>query len=143
MDNTAILLGRALMIFALSTAVVGGVAIIQALARHHTGTARAREVELALGLTRAQQTAARLLSGLLPAGVATILATIGALAATRIEPIGAIHLYEPHPGPAVERGGPRHRHRGCVRRRPRRHGPHRRAPPIDVAPMPRCGRAPS
>ncbi|MET0903272.1 MAG: FtsX-like permease family protein [Acidimicrobiales bacterium] len=100
-DNTAILLGRALMIFALSTAVVGGIGIVQALARHHTGTARAREVELALGLTRAQQTSARLLTGLLPAGLATILATIGALGATRIEPIGAIHLYEPHPGPAA------------------------------------------
>ena len=73
-DNTALLLGRALMMFALSTAVVGGVAVIQALARHHTATARAREVEQALGMTRAQQTSARLLSGLLPAALATIVA---------------------------------------------------------------------
>ena len=70
-DNTALLLGRALMLLALSTAVVGGVAVTQALARHHTATARAREVEQALGMTRAQQTSARLLSGLLPAALAT------------------------------------------------------------------------
>ena len=38
-DNTALLLGRALMLLALSTAVVGGVAVTQALARHHTATA--------------------------------------------------------------------------------------------------------
>ena len=55
-DNTALLLGRALLLLALSTAVVGGVAVTQALARHHTATARAREVEQALGMTRAQQT---------------------------------------------------------------------------------------
>jgi len=100
-DNTALLLGRALMIFALAAAVFGGVAVTQALARHHTATAQAREVEQALGLTRAQQTAARLLSGLLPAGLATVLAAIGAVAAAGIEPIGAIDLYEPHPGAAV------------------------------------------
>ena len=97
-DNTAMLLGRALMILALSTAVVGGVAVTQALARHHTATARAREVEQALGLTKAQQTAARLLTGVLPAVLATVVAAIGALAAARIEPIGAVDLYEPHPG---------------------------------------------
>ena len=51
-DNTAVLLGRALMLFALSTAVVGGFAVVQALARHHTASAGAREVEQALGLTR-------------------------------------------------------------------------------------------
>jgi hypothetical protein len=100
-DNTAILLGRALMVFAVSTAVVGGLAIVQALARHHTATARAREVEQALGLTRAQQVSARLLSGLLPALIATALTTVGALGAARIEPIGAIHRYEPHPGAVV------------------------------------------
>ena len=89
------------MMLALSTAVVGGVAVIQALARHHTATARAREVEQALGMTRAQQTGARLLSGLLPAVLATALAAIGAVAAAGIEPIGAVDLYEPHPGAAV------------------------------------------
>jgi putative ABC transport system permease protein len=97
-DNTASLLGRALMVFALSTAGVGGVAIVQALARHHAATARAREVEQALGLTRTQQVTARLLSGLLPTLIATVLTTAGALLAARIEPIGAIHRYEPHPG---------------------------------------------
>ena len=56
-DNTALLLGRALMLLALATAMVGGVAVTQALARHHTATARSREVEQALGMTRAQQTA--------------------------------------------------------------------------------------
>jgi hypothetical protein len=100
-DNTAILLGRALMIFAVSTAVVGGIAVIQALARHHAATARAREVEQALGLTRTQQAAARLLSGLVPTLIATALTAIGALTAARIEPIGAVHLYEPRPGVAV------------------------------------------
>ena len=100
-DNTALLLGRALMMLALSTAVVGGVAVTQALARHHTASARARLVEQALGMTRAQQTAARLLSGLLPAALATALAAIGGLAASGIEPIGAVDLYEPHPGAAI------------------------------------------
>ncbi len=100
-DNTALLLGRALLLLALSTAVVGGVAVTQALARHHTATARAREVEQALGMTRAQQTSARLLSGLLPAALATALAAIGAIAAAGIEPIGAVDLYEPHPGTAI------------------------------------------
>jgi hypothetical protein len=100
-DNTALLLGRALMVFALTAAVVGGFAVLQALARHHTASAGARDVERALGLTRGQQTAARLLTGLLPAGLATLIAGLGALAASRIEPIGAIDLYEPNPGVAV------------------------------------------
>jgi hypothetical protein len=100
-ENTASLLGVALLIFALSTAVVGGVAVIQALARHHTATARDRDVEQALGMSRAQQTGARLLAGLLPAGIATALAAAGAIAAAGIEPIGAIDLYEPHPGAAM------------------------------------------
>jgi hypothetical protein len=100
-DNTALLLGRALLLLALSTAVVGGVAVSQALARHHTATARAREVEQALGMTRGQQTAARLLAGLLPAVVATAVAAIGATVAASIEPIGAVDLYEPHPGVSI------------------------------------------
>ena len=100
-DNTGLLLGRALVIFALSTVVVGGIAVIQALARHHTARAGDREVEHALGLTRGQQNAARLLSGMVPAAIATVLAAIGALVSARIEPIGAMHLYEPNPGPAL------------------------------------------
>jgi hypothetical protein len=100
-NNTALLLGRALMAFALSTAIVGGFAVVQALARHHTATAQAREVEQALGLTRGQQATARVLSGLVPAVIATILAVVGALAAARIEPIGALNNYEPSPGAAV------------------------------------------
>ena len=52
-------------------------------------------------MTRAQQTAARLLAGLLPAVLATALAAIGAVVAAGIEPIGAVDLYEPHPGAAI------------------------------------------
>ncbi|MFL6206352.1 MAG: ABC transporter permease [Acidimicrobiales bacterium] len=100
-DNTALLLGRALMAFALSTAIVGGFAVVQSLSRHHTATARAREVEQALGLTRGQQAGARVLSGLVPAVLATTVAAVGALAASSIEPIGALNLYEPHPGAVV------------------------------------------
>jgi hypothetical protein len=100
-DNTAMLLGRALLAFAGAAVVVGGFAVVQALARHHTATAGARDVERALGLTRTQRTGARLLTGLIPAGLAVLLALAGALVAARIEPIGAIHLYEPHPGSSL------------------------------------------
>ena len=100
-DNTATLLGRALLAFAAAAAVVGGFAVVQALARHHTASAGAREVERALGLTRLQRTGARLLTGLVPAVLAVAVAALGALLASRIEPIGAIHLYEPNPGPSV------------------------------------------
>jgi hypothetical protein len=100
-DNTALLLGRALLVFAAATAIVGGVAVVQALSRHHTATASARAVERALGLSAPQQTAARLLAGLLPATLATVLTAAGAWAAARIGPIGAIRLYEPRPGAAL------------------------------------------
>ena len=100
-DNTATLLGRALLAFAGAAAVVGGFAVVQALARHHTATAGAREVERALGLTRTQRTGARLLTGLIPAGIGVVLTLVGVVLAARIEPIGAIHLYEPNPGPSV------------------------------------------
>ncbi len=100
-DNTADLLGRALLALALAAIGVGGFAAWQALARHHTATAGAREVERALGLTRSQQAGARLLSGALPTAIAMVLTAVGAVAAARIEPIGGIDLYEPSPGFAL------------------------------------------
>ena len=97
-DNTADLLGRALVALALAAIGVGGFAVVQSFARHHTATAGAREVERALGLTPTQQLSARLLSGAVPAAIAVVLTAAGAVAAARLEPIGGIDLYEPSPG---------------------------------------------
>ena len=100
-DNTADLLGRALVALALAAIGVGGFAVWQALARHHTASATAREVERALGLTRAQQAGARLLGGALPTAIAMALTLVGSVAAAGLEPIGGIDLYEPSPGFAL------------------------------------------
>ncbi|MEQ1786941.1 MAG: FtsX-like permease family protein, partial [Acidimicrobiales bacterium] len=100
-DNSALLLGRALMALAVAAIVVGGFGVLQTLARHHTASARAREIEPALGLTRGQQAAARLVTGLVPAVLAAVITGVAALLTARVEPIGAIHLYEPHPGAAL------------------------------------------
>jgi hypothetical protein len=100
-DNTADLLGRALVALALAAIGVGGFAVAQALARHHTATAGARAVERALGLTRTQQASARLLSGALPTGLAVVLTLVGSVMAARLDPIGGIDLYEPSPGFAL------------------------------------------
>ena len=124
-DNTALLLGRALMILALSTAVVGGVAVTQALARHHTATARAREVEQALGMTRGQQTAARLLAGAPPRGARhrrrrdRRRGRRAHRADRRRRPLRAA------PGRRPQRDGARRRPRRGVRGSPRRHRPDR------------------
>ncbi len=100
-DNTADLLGRALLALALAAIVVGGFAVWQALARHHTASASTREVEQALGLTRSQQAGARLLSGALPTAIAMVLTLAGSVATAGLEPIGGIDLYEPSPGFAL------------------------------------------
>ena len=143
-DNTAMLLGRALMIFALSTAVVGGVAVVQALARHHTGDRPRPRGRAGAGADPGaadRRPAAR--RACVPPALATILAAIGALAAARIEPIGAIDLYEPHPGVAVNVAVAR---RSASRRCSSACSPPPPSParPADRAePTPRCGRAPS
>ena len=60
--------------------LVGGLlAVGQALARHHAAGAADQELEAALGLTRAERVAARLLPALLGAAIAAVLAAAGAL----------------------------------------------------------------
>lgn len=97
-DNTALLLGRGLLAVALAAVGVGGFAVVQAFARHHTASAGARDVERSLGLSPLQQVGARLLTGAVPAGIAVLLTGGGALAAARIAPVGGVDLYEPSPG---------------------------------------------
>ena len=100
-ENTAGLLGRGLGVLAVTVALVGGFALVQALARHHAAGASAHEVERALGLTRAQQVGARLLAGAIPTATAALVTVVGAVATAGLEPIGAIYQYEPNPGRAV------------------------------------------
>ena len=138
-DNTAILLGRALMIFAL---VDGGGRWHRdrpgprpAPHRHRPRPRGRAGAGADAGAADRPPGSCRACS---PPALATILATIGALAAARIEPIGAIHLYEPHPGPAVNVAvlavGIVAVFVGVLAAA----GPHRRVPPI--APN-RCGGA--
>ncbi|MGZ4597318.1 MAG: FtsX-like permease family protein, partial [Actinomycetes bacterium] len=91
-------LGVGLLVF-LTVAALGGVlAVAQGLGRHHALGAAEQRVEAALGLTRSERVAARLLPGLLGAAVASVLAVTGALATAGIEPLGALGRFEPTPG---------------------------------------------
>lgn len=100
-DNTAGLLGRALLALAAAVAAAGALALAQTFARHHAGDAADREVEAALGFTAAERRTATAATAAVPAVIAAVLTGAGAVAAGRLEPIGAIHQYEPHPGVAV------------------------------------------
>jgi hypothetical protein len=100
-DHTAGLLGRALLALAAAGGLAGLIALLQTFTRHHAGGADEQAVESALGLTTAQRRTARLLAASVPTVGAIGLATVVAMAASRLDPIGAIAHYEPSPGPSV------------------------------------------
>jgi putative ABC transport system permease protein len=100
-DNTAGLLGRALLVLGAVVALAGGLALAQTFARFHAATAADRQVTTALGFTAGERRAATALTVLVPAVIATTVAGVAAVAAARLEPIGALQNYEPSPGPAL------------------------------------------
>ena len=143
-DNTAVLLGRALMVFALAAAVVGGFAVVQAWPATTPRARGAREVEQALGLTRGQQTAAapahraRCPRCSPPSSPAP-----GALAAAGIEPDRGHRPLRAAPGRRRQRDGAGGRRRG---RASSGCWPPRAltgAIGVGAGPMPRSARAPS
>lgn len=103
-DNTAELLGRALLVVAAGVALAGLVAVAQGLHRHHVARRDQTSVEAALGLTSGQRLLARLGATTIPAALATTLTATTAVWASRIEPLGAVRNYEPTPGAAPNLG---------------------------------------
>lgn len=85
---------------AVVVAAVAGVFVLgQALARHHASGAADQQVEEALGMTRAERMAARLLPATAAAAVAGLATVAVALVGAAVEPPGAVGVQEPRPGP--------------------------------------------
>lgn len=100
-EHTAGLLGRALLALAVAVGLAGTVAVAQIAARQSAGRAAEQAVASALGFTRAQRLLARLVTAAGPALGALLVAAVGSVAAAGLQPAGAIRLYEPHDGPAL------------------------------------------
>jgi putative ABC transport system permease protein len=91
-------LGGGLLVFVAIAAIGGLLAIAQGLGRHHSLGAAEQRVEAALGLTRVERAAARLLPATLGAAVAVVVAVAGGLASAALEPLGSLGNFEPSPG---------------------------------------------
>jgi putative ABC transport system permease protein len=78
--------------------LAGLLALGQALGRHHAAAARDQQDESALGIARAERVLARVLPATVGAALAVVVAAAGGLAAGRLEPLGALRRFEPHPG---------------------------------------------
>jgi putative ABC transport system permease protein len=88
----------ALAVFGVVATLAGLLALAQAFARHHAGSAPAQRVEAALGLTGRERAAARTMPALVSAGSAALVAVVVTLAAGAIEPLGPLRSLEPTPG---------------------------------------------
>ncbi len=87
-----------LTIFACALAAGGLLVVGQGLLRHHTAHSASQTVERALGFTRGERVAARILAATAPALVAAVLAGALAMAAGLFEPLGSQARFEPEPG---------------------------------------------
>jgi putative ABC transport system permease protein len=95
---TARVLVGGLVLCAVVAALVGLLLLGQALGRRFEGEAADQAVEAALGLTPGERAMGRVLPGLLAAGVAAVVAALGALVAGAVEPLGPLADLEPTPG---------------------------------------------
>jgi len=87
-----------LAVFAAVVGAGGLLVVAQGLLRHHRSRRRDQDVESALGLTRAQRSAARVLAAVPVAVAAGAVAGGIALAAGVLEPVGGQARFEPSPG---------------------------------------------
>jgi hypothetical protein len=87
-----------LVVAVVIAALAGLLALGQAAARHHATGATSQEVEAALGLTGRERVAARVAPAVVAAAVAGVLAAAGVVVAGVVDPVGALHRIEPHPG---------------------------------------------
>jgi putative ABC transport system permease protein len=84
----------------LASALAGGLAFVQAIARHQSATTDDQQVEAALGCTAWERAVAHALPSALAAVVAALVAGVATWFAGHIEPPGAAKRWEPHPGAA-------------------------------------------
>jgi putative ABC transport system permease protein len=93
------------------TVLVGGLAIFgavlglggflvvgQGLVRHHAVRPESQQIERALGMTRTERAAARVVAGSVGAAVAGLVAVLIVLSAGLLEPLGSLARFEPAPG---------------------------------------------
>ncbi len=96
--TTAAVLVAGLVVMAVAAGVAGLLALNQALARHQAAGQHEQAVEAALGLTPAERVITHAVPTALVAAGAVVGAIAGGLVAGRMEPLGSLRLYEPHPG---------------------------------------------
>jgi putative ABC transport system permease protein len=87
-----------LAVFGVVLALGGLLVVGQGLLRHHAGRRATQQIELALGMTRAERLAARVLAASVGAAVAGVTGGAVAVAAGLLEPLGSQARFEPEPG---------------------------------------------
>ncbi len=87
-----------LAVFAVVLGLGGLLVVGQGLLRHHAARTDAYRIEIALGMTRGERSAARVAAGLLGAAVAGLIGAVIVVAAGMLEPLGSQARFEPTPG---------------------------------------------
>ena len=96
---------NALWIITVIAAVVGALVIGQLVTRHLRVATAERDALRALGYGRTLATAEAALTGGIAGALASIVAVVIAIAASRLFPIGVLRAVEPEPGVSIDRTG--------------------------------------